>query len=216
MEIFYIMRQINHTFIALKVVLLTIIILSASSLVYGQATADTTVWRGYSVEQKQLAVLGFTDCYRSASVNSKMFIDRDIQEVLRLIDNSINRDNKNSLKNIIINSVKKAPSIKVNEQGERWEGPVGFHSGLWWRGIDDKKRQAYIQGVYWFAENNHLLVITSPKKSIRQVVEALNEWYIVSDDEWKDPRSNERVDLSVISALDKTHLLQIKNRATQR
>ncbi len=210
------MRQINHAFNYLKYALISIIFLSTSSLVYGQATADVTIWRGYNATQKQLAVLGFTDCYRSVSVNSKKFIDRDLQEVLRLIDNSLNYDNKNLLNNIIMNSVKKAPSIKPNEQGERWEGPVGFHSGLWWRGIDDKERQAYIQGVFWFAENNHHILIISPKKLIQQVVEALNEWYVVSDDEWKDPRSNERVDLPVISALEKTHLLQIKNRATQR
>ena len=210
------MRQINDIYNIIKSAVLIIIILSAPSLVCGEAIVDSAIWRGYSNEQKQLAVLGFTDCYRSLSDNLNIFIDCDLKEAIRLVDDSLNHEDKESLKNLILRSVKAAPTIKPNEQEERWEGPSGFHSGLWWRGIDDKKRQAYIQGVFWCAQNNRLIDIANPKKSIRQVVEALNEWYVVSDDEWKDPRVNKRVDISVITALDKVHLLRIKDRAIQR
>lgn len=80
--------------------------------------------------------------------------------------------------------------------------------GMLWRGLIDQEKQAYVQGVFWCAQISGGKAAI-PQQSIQQVVQKLNDWYVVSDDDWKDPRSNARVDVPVISALQQIGVLHL-------
>jgi hypothetical protein len=80
---------------------------------------------------------------------------------------------------------------------------------LWWRGIDERDRQAYIQGVFWCTQIRDNISILPPGQPVQQAVERVNEWYVISDEDWKDPRSNERVDISTIAALQRIGIIRI-------
>lgn len=171
-------------------------------------------WMGYTPAQKQLAVAGFTDCYRSQSSDKKAYAGRNLAATVRLIDAAA-KSGDLPLPSLIIQSIQKAPVVKPDPHGEHWSGPTGFHSGLWWRGIEDGERQAYVQGIVWCSQAPQVSAQMSDTSS-QAVVSKLNDWYVISDDDWKDPRSNARVDVPVISALQKIEILHIKGAAAKR
>lgn len=86
--------------------------------------------------------------------------------------------------------------------------------GMLWRGLIDQEKQAYVQGVFWCAQIANGKATISPQ-SIQQIVQKLNDWYVVSDDDWKDPRSNARVDVPVISALQQIGALKLNKTPTK-
>lgn len=180
-----------------------------SAFAYGQ-----NPWVGFTPAQKQLAIAGFTDCYRLQSSDKRAYAGRDLAAVVRLVDGAI-RSGDVSLPSLIIQSVQRAPNVNADPHGEHWSGPTGFHSGLWWRGIQDGERQAYVQGVVWCSQAPGLSVHISDSSS-QTIVSKLNDWYVISDDDWKDPRSNARVDVPVISALQKIEVIHIKENAAKQ
>lgn len=184
-------------------VLVVVLTMLGSDLAYGQSP-----WLGYTPAQKQLAVAGFTDCYRSQSSDKRAYGERNLSAAVHLIDAAA-KSGDVSLASLILQSIQKAPIVKPDPHGEHWSGPTGFHSGLWWRGIEDDARQAYVQGVVWCSQAPKVSVQISDTSS-HAIVSKLNDWYVIMDDDWKDPRSNARVDVPVISALQKVEVLHIK------
>jgi hypothetical protein len=172
--------------------------------------SDQDIWRGYTAEQKQLAIAGFADCYRTASPNNGAFAQSDLVATVRIVDERASSAREDLFGNLILQSITRAPVVKPDVHSEHWEGATGFHSGLWWRGIDERDRQAYLQGVFWCTQSTNTITISGSQQSVQQAVSKLNDWYVISDDDWKDPRSNARVDVSVVSALQKTEILRIR------
>jgi len=184
-------------------ILVVVLSMFGSASAYGQS-----LWGGFTPAQKQLAIAGFTDCYRSQSSDKKAYAGRDLAAAVRLVDGAT-KSGDVSLPSLIIQSVQRAPNVKPDPHGEHWNGRTGFHSGLWWRGIEDGERQAYVQGVIWCSQVPKVSLQISDT-SRQEVVSKLNDWYVISDDDWKDPHSNARVDVPVISALKKIEVLHIK------
>ena len=182
----------------------------------GNATGtDFKLWSGFAVEQRQMAIAGFADCYRIASSNKDAFARTDLVATLRLVNEAANQKGDDQFGTIILRSIAKAPVAKSDSHAEHWDGPTGFHTGLWWRGIYDQDRQAYVQGVLWCAESSRTASIVAADKSTQQTVSKLNEWYVVSDEDWKDPQSNTRADVPVITALQRVGLLRISKPSPQ-
>ncbi len=201
------MRLINRTISIYGMLgLVTFVLLLnvfGGGVAYGQSP-----WNGYTPAEKQLAIAGFTDCYRSQSSNHNAFANTNLVSAIRLIDESAKSDGL-PFASVILRSLEKSPVAKPDPHGEHWDGPTGFHTGLWWRGVENSERGAYVQGVVW--------CIQAPGVSARMtgtsseaIVTKLNDWYVVTDDDWKDPRSNARVDVSVISALQKIEVLRVR------
>jgi hypothetical protein len=102
----------------------------------------------------------------------------------------------------MLDAMKEVPPAQADVNAEH--GSVD--DGMLWRGLIDQEKQAYVQGVFWCVRISKANT-TIPQQSIQQVVQKLNDWYVVTDNDWKDPRSNARVDVPVISALQKMEVL---------
>jgi hypothetical protein len=205
------MHPINRHHFVPKAFAMIALMLSLAQCATGEGTTfDRDIWRRYTPDQKKLALAGFTDCYRSVLPNKGAFARSDVFAAIRLIDEASHKDENLSFGSLILQSVKQAPSVKPDTHAEHWEGPTGFHSGLWWRGIENPDREAYVQGAFWCVQVINAAEIVNSHEPILQAVERLNNWYVISDDDWKDPRSNARVDVSVISALERVGVLRIK------
>jgi hypothetical protein len=205
----------NH-FFAEIIAVIAFALMLAQSAIGSVPTSDREVWKGYSQEQKQLAIAGFADCYRSASGEKEVFALTDLVATGHLVDVALSHAEENQFGSLILQSLKNAPTVKPDVHAEHWNGPTGFHSGLWWRGIEDRDRQAYVQGVVWCAKVLNTVTISTPVLSVQQVVEKLNGWYVISDDDWSDPRSNARVDVSAIGAMQRLEILRIKRAAGKK
>jgi hypothetical protein len=179
-----------------------VLLLSAfgSGVAYGQSP-----WDGYTPAAKQLAIAGFTDCYRSQSSSKKVFVNTSPASTVRLVDESAKSDGV-PFASLILRALENAPAIKPDPHGEHFDGPTGFHSGLWWRGVENSERAAYVQGIVWCTQAPGVSARMTDISS-EAIVTKLNDWYVVTDDDWKDPRSNGRVDVPVISALQKIEVL---------
>jgi hypothetical protein len=218
MERLFTMHPINkHRLVCKAPATIAFILLVVWCALGSTATAsDRDIWKNYTPEQKQLAIAGFTDCYRSVSANKEAFTKTDMVTAVRLVDEASSGAGEASFGSLILQSVKKAPVAKPDAHAEHWEGPTGFHTGLWWRGIEDPERQAYLQGVFWCTEVSNGIATVASQESVQQAVAKLNDWYVISDDGWKDPRSNARVDASAISALQRVEILRIKKVTTKQ
>jgi hypothetical protein len=106
---------------------------------------------------------------------------------------------------LMLDAMKEVTPAHANVHAEH--GSVD--DGMLWRGLIDQEKQAYVQGVFWCVRISNGNA-TIPQQSIQRVVQKLNDWYVVTDDDWKDPRSNARVDVPVISALQKMEVLHFK------
>ena len=152
--------------------------------------------------------------YRTASPNKNAFAQSDDTETIRTIDQAVSGGREELVGNSILQALKKAPRAKPDIHAEHWSGPYGFASGLWWRGLDDQDRQAYVQGVFWCAEIASNVVVSVPEKSVQEAVKKLNDWYVISDEDWKDTRSNARVDVPVVLAMQWSDIILIKQVKT--
>jgi hypothetical protein len=206
------MRLTNRTISVcskLRLIAFTLMLAAfGSAVAYGQRP-----WDGYTPAAKQLAIAGFTDCYRSQSSSKKAFMNTNIGSTVSLIDGTAKSDGV-AFASLILRALEKAPAAEPDPHGEHFDGSTGFHSGLWWRGVENGERVAYVQGIVWCTQ--------APGVSVRMrdisteaTVKKLNDWYVVDDDDWKDPRSNARVDVSVISALQKLEVLNFPGAKTK-
>jgi hypothetical protein len=165
-------------------------------------------WKGYSTEQKTQSLVGFVHCYRTALSSKNAFAQTDLETVIRIVDAALteNKD-QSAIGDLILDALKKAPRAKPDKYAEHWQGPYGFTDGMWWRGADDRNRQAYVQGAFWCAETASGRAIGVFEKSVPATVQKLNDWYLVSDEDWKDPRSGKRADVSVLSAMQQVGII---------
>lgn len=191
------------------VVLLAVLFLLLPSLGVAQA-GDTgrEIWTHYSSGQKTMAISGFVHCYRTSSSHAEAFDKIDSARAVRMIDEFLNRRNM-TLERTILQALNEAPDARPDLHAERWSGPYGFATGLWWRELDGRDRQAYVQGVFWCAESCGSVSIRVPGRSVSEAVHRLNDWYRISDEDWKDPLSNARVDVPVIVAMKRTAIIAI-------
>jgi hypothetical protein len=133
-------------------------------------------------------------------------MNTNLSSTVSFIDGSAKSDGV-PFASLILRALEKAPAAEPDPHGEHYDGPTGFHSGLWWRGVGNSERGVYVQGIVWCTQ--------APGVSARMrdisteaIVKKLNDWYVVNDDDWKDHRSNARVDVPVISALQKMEVLK--------
>lgn len=175
----------------------------------GEGAADRNPWKGYTPEQKEVAIAGFLHCYRAGSSQNHAFSQTDVASVIRIV-NEAEETKNTTFGSLILRALKMAPSAKPDVHAEHWSGPYGFSTGLWWRGLENRDREAYVQGVFWCAEVATTVLITTPGRSVAEAVHKLDAWYVVSDDNWKDPRSNARVDVPVVVAMRRTDIVSIR------
>jgi hypothetical protein len=210
------MRLINRNLTVNYAFVLMALVLAPTGSTVGSTppASDRGAWQHYTPEQKQLAIAGFADCYRSASSNKNAFAKGDTVSTVRLVDET-SKDDGPSFPSLILQALKKAPVVKPDPHAEHWNGPTGFHSGLWWRGIDNSDREAYVQGAYWYTQVSGASAVVIGTMSVQATVQKLDSWYVITDDNWENPLSNARVDVPVISALQQIGVLRIK-RATAK
>lgn len=177
--------------------------------------AGRETWMHFSSEQKTMAIAGFVHCYRESVSQADAFGNTNTASAMRIVDRLMDR---RSMKfgEVILQALQKAPNARVDVHAEHSDGPYGFAKGLWWRGLDDRDRQAYVQGVFWCAENSPDISINVPGHSVFEAVRRLNDWYVVSDEDWKSSRSNARVDVPVVVAMKTVAVIAIEQRATGR
>jgi hypothetical protein len=208
MELLFTMRRINRTYLARQ----SLTVASFLVLLLCRSFADaesggTQAWKEYSTAQKTQSVVGFIHCYRTAQSSKNAFAQSDIGAVIRMVDAALSDNNPQVTGNLILSALKKAPHVKPDKHAEKWEGPYGFNDGMWWRGADDHDKQAYVQGVFLCAEAASVKGISFFEKSVPAAVQKLNDWYLVSDEDWKDPRSSKRADVPVVVAMQKTGII---------
>jgi hypothetical protein len=156
-----------------------------------------------------MLIAGFVHCYRSASSHKDAFTQSDDTAAIRMIDKTIKGGKDTPLGNLILQALNTAPNAKPDVHAEHWSGPYGFASGLWWRQISDQDRQAYVQGVFWCTEEVDYVKVITHSNSVQLAVKQLNDWYVISDEDWKDPRSNAHVDVPVVLAMQTTGIISI-------
>ena len=172
------------------------------SLSFGKVgTVGNNTWKEYSAEQKTDSIIGFVHCYRTAFSNKDAFAEADIAAVANMIDVALTKNGDEKIGNLVFEALKKAPNAKPDKYAEHSEGPYGFNDGMWWRGADDRSREAYVQGVFWCAETLPGKIVGGSEISVTAAVQKLNNWYLISDEDWKDPRSGKRADVPVLSAM---------------
>ncbi|HEX3842989.1 MAG TPA: hypothetical protein VHV80_01405 [Steroidobacteraceae bacterium] len=179
----------------------------------GDAGRET--WVRYSLEQKTVAVAGFVHCYRESASQADAFENVNTASAISTVDRLMGRRSM-KLGGMILQALKNAPNARLDVHAEHSSGPYGFAKGLWWRGLDDRDRQAYVQGVFWCAENSSDTSINVPRHSAFEAVHRLNDWYVVADEGWKNPKSNARVDVPVIVAMKTLAIIAIGKRTTER
>ena len=197
------MRRISSTSKSFFV-LVTLLVWFVPHIAHGQnSDRGSDVWRSLSTAQKRYAFFGFIDCHKRSfpPTNAIRYNadDRTFKQADELADKSAK-----SMGEIMLDAMTEVPPADPDTHAEH--GSVD--DGMLWRGLIDQEKQAYVQGVFWCAQISNGKA-TIPQQSIQPVVQKLNDWYVVSDDDWKDPRSNARVDVPVISALQQIGVLHL-------
>lgn len=192
-----------------------LLFLSPSPGLAQAGNAGRATWMRYSPQQKTLAISGFVHCYRESAAQADAFENTDTASAERIADRLMPRRSL-KLGAVILQALQKAPNARPDVHAEHSSGPYGFAMGLWWRGLDDRDRQAYVQGVFWCAEESADISINVPRHSASEAVQRLNDWYVVSDEDWKDPRSNARADVPVFVAMKTAAIIAIAQRTTAR
>lgn len=207
-ERLFTMRRINSNHFACQSLRIVTFIILLSGWSFGSVgSPDITAWKKYSTEQKTQSIVGFIHCYRTALSSKNAFAQTDITATIRMIDAALAESKDEEIGNLIFEALKKAPRATTDKYAEHWDGPYGFNDGMWWRGADDQDRQAYVQGVFWCAETASGKTIGLSEKSVPAAVQKLNDWYLISDEDWKDPRSGKRADDSVLSAMRQAEII---------
>ena len=184
--------------------------LIAFSLSFSATSADAsgrgaTIWNDYSAAQKALSLMGFLQCYTLVSSDENAFERVDTAAALRIVTEATKTDSAISVGDIMLDALNRAPRYKSEVSGEHWDGPYGFATGLWWRALFDEERGAYFQGVLWCAESN------SDKVTVLQqdAIDKLNSWYLISDEDWKDPRTGVRADVAVMEVMQQLQIVRL-------
>jgi hypothetical protein len=205
------MRQIDKNVIAQQILWIVVLALSLPWHAFADAGAnDRDVWNGYSASQKKVSIAGFVHGYRAGVSRNDAFAQTDTTAAVQTVDQSATGGTGRMLGKLILEALKKAPSREPDAHADRKNRPYENATGTWWRGAKDKERRAYVQGVFWSAEIAPRVVVRVPEKSVDETVKKLNGWYQVWDEDWKDPRSDQRVNVAVLVAMQQTGIISIK------
>ncbi len=210
MERLSIMRILNNISFLPRLMWAVLLILMALPFTHGESNSgDFDVWHRYSTEQQKMSIAGFVHGYRSVSLHKDAFSESEDIATIKMIDQAAMIGKDAQIGRLILQALKKAPDTKPDVHAEQWSGPYGFATGLWWRQIPDQDRQAYVQGVFWSTEVVDGVKVFAPDMSVQLAVKQLNDWYVISDEDWKDPRSNARVDVPVVLAMQTSGIISI-------
>ena len=113
---------------------------------------------------------------------------------------------------LILDAMRKTPAAAPDRHAEH--GSVD--DGMLWRGLIEPEKEAYVRGAFWCAETAPATTVSLTEKSVGAAVKTLDDWYVVSDDDWKDPRSNARVDVPVAVAMQRAGILSIRPARSRR
>ncbi len=172
---------------------------------YGESS-NHDIWKSFSVEQKRYALFGFIDCHRLIFPGANASIYNADERVYGEVDKLAADNGDTPMGSLILDAMRKTPPAAPDSRAEH--GSVD--DGMLWRGLIEREKEAYVQGVFWCAETAPSTTVSLPEKSVRTAVKTLDDWYVVSDDDWKDPRSNARVDVPVVAAMQRTGIVSIR------
>lgn len=204
------LRKNNPPFLHLWLLMSAFILLVPCCAMDKNTEDSLNIWYSYTTTQKKVSVSGVADCYRTITPDKNAFMQSDLRAAIKIVDTHAT-EKKIPFGNIILQSLSNAPIVKPDVHAEHWRGPTGFHSGLWWRSLNEPERQAYVQGVFWCTKTRNPATAHNTK-TVKQAIHTLNGWYVIQDENWTDPRSNSRVDVSVIKAMQQTGILFIKEK----
>lgn len=174
-------------------------------IAYGESS-NRDIWKGFSVEQKRYALFGFIDCHRLLFPRANASMYNADERVYGEVDKLAADNSDAPMGKLILDAMGKTPAAAPDSHAEH--GSVD--DGMLWRGLIEREKEAYVQGVFWCAETAPATTVSLPQKSASGAVKTLDDWYVVSDDDWKDPRSNARVDVPVAVAMERTGILSIR------
>lgn len=169
---------------------------------YGQSP-NHEIWKGFSLEQKRYALFGFIDCHRLLFPHSNPSMYKADERVYSEVDKLVAHNGDTLMGKLILHAMTKTPPAAPDTHAELG----GVDDGMLWRGLIEQEKEAYVQGVFWCAETASGKAISASKESVTAVVQKLNDWYLVSDEDWKDPRSGKRADVPVVSAMQKLGII---------
>jgi len=202
------MRQISR--ISISFLLFAALLVSIEPRANGQnSKLNSDIWKSFSLTQKRYALFGFIDCHKELYPPPNTIRYGADDKTYKRID-ELARNSSKPIGELILEAMKQVSPATPDIHAEHG----GADDGMLWRGLIGEEKQAYVQGVFWCVHTSTGNANIA-QQSIQQVVEKLDDWYIVSDDDWKDPRSNERVDVPVISALQQIGVLHLKNSTSK-
>lgn len=169
-----------------------------------------SIWESFSLEQKTYAFFGFIDCHRLLFPHANASIYNANERVYKEVDKLLADNSTKTMGELILDAMKMTPSAAPDIHAEHGS----TDDGMFWRGLSGQEKQAYVQGVFWCAETASATTVSLTKKPVRAAVQTLDDWYVVADDDWKDPRSNERVDVPLVVAMQRTGIVSIKQVKT--
>jgi hypothetical protein len=178
-------------------------------LAYGENSSHGP-WKSFSAEQKRYALFGFIDCHRLLFPRTNASMYKADERVYGAVDRLAAANGDMPMGQVILDAMIKTPSAASDSHAEH--GSV--NDGMLWRGLVEQEKEAYVQGVFWCAEIAPPATVSLSQKSVGAAVKTLDDWYVVSDDDWKDPRSNARVDVRVVVAMQRTAIVSIKPATT--
>jgi hypothetical protein len=167
--------------------------------------SDHDIWKTFSLGQKRYALFGFIDCHKRLFQPPNATRYNADDRTFRRVDELSEKSTK-PMGELILEAMKGISPAPPDVHAEH--GSVD--DGMLWRGLIEQEKQAYVQGVFWCAVNIPATKIRPVGKSVGTAVKALDDWYVVSDDDWKDPRSNTRVNVPGIVAMQRTEIISIK------
>ncbi len=197
------MRRISKVFLSF-ILFATLACLVLPHGAYGESSNHDT-WKNFSVAQKRYALFGFIDCHRLLSPHANASMYNADERVYGEVDMLAAVNSDTSMGKLILDAMGKTPAAAPDSHAEH--GSVD--DGMLWRGLIEREKEAYVQGVLWCAETAPATTVSLLQKSASGAVKTLDDWYVVSDDDWKDPRSNARVDVPVVVAMQRAGILSI-------
>ncbi len=172
---------------------------------YGESSNHDT-WKNFSAAQKRYALFGFIDCHRLLFPHANASMYNADERVYGEVDKLAADNGDTPIGRLILDAMRKTPAAAPDNHAEHG----GVDDGMLWRGLIEREKEAYVQGVFWCAEVAPAMTVSLSEKSAGAAVKALDDWYVVADDDWKDPRSNARVDVPVAVAMQRTGILSIR------
>jgi len=167
-------------------------------------------WSNYSLDDKRYATFGFIDCEEKLKMGSSQKTLVASNNVYSEVDRLIARNTGERIGTLILRAMRVAPREHMDASAQ-----VGSQDdGMLWRGLLQGEKAAYITGVFWCHDLTSVKSFYVGNTNVISTVNALDAWYVVSDDEWKDPRSDARVDIPIIDAIKRARvsLPKLSNR----